>query len=119
MGPKIEANLLFSNNYYVRNISLQSETYNLVKEGFQEATGIAYDYKSSRVFVLDAGKQELVSLKLNTSLNTNVVVNTTVIAKNLGASLRSVAFDWISENIYLRLAIPRLYWTYRYGWTKF
>ncbi len=79
---------------------MDSLTYSLVKEGFGEARGIAYDYKENRVFVLDGDRQELVALRLNLSLSSSVVVETSVLARNLGRDLRGLAFDWISRKLY-------------------
>ena len=49
VGPKFEANLLFTNNYYLRNISLETNNYNLIQSGFHAARGLAYDYNQSFV----------------------------------------------------------------------
>lgn len=66
-GPRIEANLLFTNDYYLRNISLESNNYNLVKSGFHAARGIAYDFNQSSVYVLDAETSQLIRLQINES----------------------------------------------------
>ena len=91
--------MLFTNNYYLRNISLDSYTYSLIREGFSEARGIAYSYIQSKIFILDSGRRQLVSLKINTSLNA-VVTNASVLAKNLPSNLRGLAFDWITNKLY-------------------
>ena len=100
IGAQVEAHLLFTNNYYLRNISLQTSNYNLLKGGFQVARGLAYDYNQSFVYVMDAGSRELIRLKLNTSLNNNPLLSTDVLLNNLPGGERGVAFDWINKKIY-------------------
>ena len=99
IGPKIEADLLFSNNYYLRNISLTSLNYNLIKDGFGNAKGIAYDYNQSQVFVIDSSKRLLLRLKLNTTL-TNVVISEDILLNDLTGDESDVGFDWINKKIY-------------------
>ena len=100
VGAHVQAHLLFTNNYYLRNISLQTSNYNLLKGGFQMARGLAYDYNQSFVYVMDAGSRELLRLKLNTSLNNNPLLNTDVLLNNLPGGERGVAYDWINKKIY-------------------
>lgn len=63
------------------------------------ARGIAYNYNRSKIYVLDAGRGQLVSLKVNTSLNA-VVTNASVLVNNLPRTLRGLAFDWITNKLY-------------------
>jgi hypothetical protein len=99
MGLKVEANLLFTNNYYIRNISLISNNYNLIKDGFHEARGIAYNYLKSFIYVIDGGNGQLIRLKLNTSL-VNSLISSDVLIDNLRGDERGLAFDWINEKLY-------------------
>lgn len=99
IGPKIEPDLLFTNNYYLRNISLINNNYYLIKEGFHEARGFAYDYNQTTIYLIDSYNHELVKLKLNTSL-TNPVVNTEVLINNLQGEERGLVFDWIARKLY-------------------
>ena len=99
MGPSVEANLLFTNNYYLRNITLNSNIYNLIKEGFVSARGVYYDYNQSTLFVMDGGKGELYKFKLNTSSHT-LIANTEKILTDLSGDERGIAFDWIGKKLY-------------------
>lgn len=83
----------------MRNISLESGLYNLIKGGFGQAIGLAYDYNRSRVFVLDNGRHQLVSLHLNTSL-ANPVTKTEALISNLSGQQRGLAYDWITRKLY-------------------
>ena len=100
VGPKIEANLLFTSNYYLRNISLETNNYNLIKSGFELAKGLAYNYNESYIYVLDSGSSQMLRLKINQSLGNNVLVNTQVLISNLHGDERGIAFDWISKKLY-------------------
>ncbi|CAF0958417.1 unnamed protein product, partial [Brachionus calyciflorus] len=98
-GEQIEPDLLFSNSYYLRNISLNTLSYNLIKEGFHSARGIAYDYNKSQLFVIDSDTRQLLRLNLNTSL-TNSFISQDVLINDLDGSERDVAYDWINKKIY-------------------
>ncbi len=100
VGPKIEANLLFTSNYYLRNISLETNNYNLIKSGFELAKGLAYNYNESYIYVLDSGSSQMLRLKINQSSGNNVLVNTQVLISNLHGDERGMAFDWISKKLY-------------------
>ena len=78
IGRHVEPDLVYSNRYYLRNISLTLNYANLIKAGFHEARGIGYDYLDGYFYVFDGGKGELYKIKLNTSL-TNVAVSSEVI----------------------------------------
>jgi hypothetical protein len=113
-GDQIEASLLFTNNYYLRNISLQTINYNLIKSGYQIARGLAYDYNQSTVYLIDAGSRQLVSIYLNTSAASvaNIFLNSTVVIGDLLEDTRSVAIDWIGRKLYylskIRLTVCEL-----------
>lgn len=66
------------------------------------ARGLAYDYNQSTVYVVDAGKRELVALKLNTSASilSQIVASSEVIINDLMGDTRSVAVDWIGRKLY-------------------
>ncbi|RNA22802.1 low-density lipo receptor-related 2, partial [Brachionus plicatilis] len=99
IGPQIEANLLFSNSYYLRNLSLNTLNYNLIKDGFGLAKGIAYNYNESQIYLIDSYKRELIRLNLDTSL-TNVVIGEDVLLNDLMGDETDIGFDWISKKIY-------------------
>jgi DNA-binding beta-propeller fold protein YncE len=106
---------LFSNNYYLRNYSLISNSYNLVREGFHSARGVAYNHNKSVIYVLDAGSSELLSLKRASgdeengdSSGTSPSYIAEVLIKDLVGDERGIAFDWIGQKIYY-LSSTRLY----------
>ncbi len=99
IGPKIEANLIFTNNYYLRNISLLNNNYNLIKDGFQSARGLAYDYNQSLIYLIDGITAKLYKLKLNTS-NVNVLENIEILINDLNGDERGMAYDWINSKLY-------------------
>lgn len=69
-----QADLIYSNRYYLRNVSIVSNYANLIKEGFSLARGVGYDYLEQNFYVWDGGNGELYKIKINTSL-TNVAVH--------------------------------------------
>jgi low density lipoprotein-related protein 2 len=102
IGERIEANLLFTNRYYLRNITLQTNNYNLIKDGFHDATGVAYDYNHSLLFVSDA-TGSIHRLKLNESTHTSFET----IIEQLG-DVGGVAVDWIGKKLYFVLRTLRV-----------
>lgn len=99
IGPKIEPDLLFSNSYYLRNISLSTLSYNLIKDGLHSARGIAYSYNESKIYIIDSGNRHLLRLNLNTSL-TNTYQSEDILINDLDGDERDVVFDWINKKIY-------------------
>ena len=77
-GVKVEAKLFFTSNYYLRSVSLQASTYELLREGFGAARGLAYDYNASCVFVLDGARRQLLKVYLNSSTTTSNQNRTTL-----------------------------------------
>ncbi len=99
IGPKIEANLLFTNNYYLRNISLLNNNYNLIKDGFKSARGLAYNYNESIIYLIDGLSGILYKLKLNNS-NNIALENVEILINDLNGDERGIAFDWINSKLY-------------------
>ena len=93
IGTRQEAYLIFTNNYYLRNISLSTSSYNLVKDGFNSARGVAYDFNRSVIYVADGGSGSLVRLWLNGTSDTLI--------PNLRGDERGLAFDWYSKILYI------------------
>ena len=112
LGERVDAALLFTNNYYVRNITLTANAYTLVRDGFQAARGIAYDYARSLLYVMDAGAGQLVRLRLgggatassSSQGSSQLVVGTDVLIEGGGGGLtgdeRGLAFDWLARKLY-------------------
>lgn len=74
----MQADLVYTNRYYLRNISVISNTVNLIKQGFSLARGFGYDYFEKNFYVWDGGNGELYKIKINTSLP-NVAIHSEVI----------------------------------------
>ena len=101
MGEKREAYLLFTNRYYLRNISLTTNNYNLIKDGFHTATGLSYLYNESTLFVADAEASQMIRLRLNESASS--VSSEVIIGDQLGG-VTGVAVDWIGRKLYYLLS---------------
>jgi low density lipoprotein-related protein 2 len=116
IGEKSEAYLLFSNNYYVRNISLTSNNYNLVKDGFVGATGVSYDYNQSYIYVADAAGNKIYRLRPH---NTTTAAETEVIINDQLGGVSGITVDWVGRKLYyllstqLRLIVSELNGHYR------
>jgi low density lipoprotein-related protein 2 len=83
IGPRVEATLLFTNNYYLRSISLgASSDYELIRDGFGAARGLAYDYNASVAFVLDGATRQLIKIKINSNQDNDASVSATLVIKN-------------------------------------
>ena len=92
-GARQEPHLLFTNNYYLRNISLTTNSYNLMREGFILARGLAFDYNRSAIYVVDGGAGVLWRLWQNGTEQSLI--------QDLRRDERGIAFDWYSKNLYI------------------
>jgi low density lipoprotein-related protein 2 len=112
VGPRIEPNLIYSNKYYLRNITLDNNYQNVIKDGFHLARGVAFDYSESAFYVMDAGVGEIVKLKLNTSLSTVLVSSEVILVDSFNEPATGVALDWIGRKLYFlnsnRLSVSEL-----------
>lgn len=61
----IDPLIIFSNSYYVRSLSLDGREYNLIADDFQGAVALDFDYKESRLFVLDVFRAHIVRMWMN------------------------------------------------------
>ena len=100
IGPKVEANLIFTNNYYLRNISLETNNYNLIRQGFSSARGVTYDYNQSTLYVLDGWKAQLLRIKMNLSAPVPTPISSDVLISDLIWDERGIAYDWIGKKLY-------------------
>lgn len=106
VGERTEAYLIFTNSYYVRNISLTSNNYNLVKDGFIGATGISFDYNQSYIYVGDASANRIYRLRPH---NTTVVANMETIISDQVGSVNGIAVDWVGRKLYYLISMqPKL-----------
>jgi low density lipoprotein-related protein 2 len=91
--------LLFTNNYYLRSIDLQSNEYKLIRSGLNMARGLSYDLRTGLVYVIDAFSRKLTALSLNNRLNSSFV-DEQVIVPDLMDDTRSVDVDWLARKLY-------------------
>ena len=100
IGPKMEASLLFTNNYYLRNISIETNNYNLIRQGFSAARGVTYDYNRSTLFVIDGVTSQLMKITMNLTATVPYSLTTEILINDLVLDARDVVYDWIGKKIY-------------------
>jgi hypothetical protein len=100
--------LVFTNRYYLRNISLQSNNYNLIRSGFHAATGVSYDYDQRALYVSDAdGAVHRIQVDSDNRTATTSY-GTTVFTDDMSSgSIGGIAVDWIGKKLYCLLTTAR------------
>ncbi|XP_064646226.1 low-density lipoprotein receptor-related protein 2-like [Lineus longissimus] len=85
--------LLFSNQYYIRNLSLDGQYYNLTKMGLLLASALDYDLKDNRIYIIDARAHKIQRLFMNGS-------NLEDIMKHEMPNGEGLAVDWVGRKLY-------------------
>ncbi|KAM4859286.1 low-density lipoprotein receptor-related protein 2 [Thomomys bottae] len=89
----IEPYLIFSNRYYLRNLTTNGYSYSLILQGLSNAVALDFDRVEKRLYWLDKGKQVIERMFLN---KTN---RETIISHRLPAA-ESLAVDWVARKLY-------------------
>lgn len=85
--------LIFSNRYYLRNMSTDGHQYNLIKMELKNVVSLDFDFKEDRIYYADVG---------NKTIN-RIFVNGTgeqVVIRHEAHGLEGLAVDWIGRKLY-------------------
>ncbi|XP_052581109.1 low-density lipoprotein receptor-related protein 2 isoform X1 [Peromyscus californicus insignis] len=89
----IEPYLIFSNRYYLRNLTTDGTSYSLILQGLGNVVALDFDRVEKRLYWIDAEKQIIERMFLN---KTN---RETIISHRLQRA-ESLAVDWVSRKLY-------------------
>lgn len=86
-----EEKLLFSNRYYVRQLSVDGSQYDLISDGFRNAIALDYDLQDGNIFVIDTSLS-LSRMKLDGS-------EKEVILSDYMVGAEGIAVDWVGRSV--------------------
>uniref|UniRef100_A0A8C6B9V0 Low-density lipoprotein receptor-related protein 2 n=1 Tax=Monodon monoceros TaxID=40151 RepID=A0A8C6B9V0_MONMO len=92
-NSNIEPDLIFSNRYYLRNLTIDGHLYSLILQGLGNAVAVDFDRVEKRLYWLDIENKVIERMFLN---KTN---RETVIKYNLPGT-ESLAVDWVTRKLY-------------------
>lgn len=82
--------LLFSNRYYVRQITTDGNQYDLIASGFSLALSLDYDLQDQKVYIIDIGKGLLTKMNFDGS-------DQEVILSDFITGSEGLALDWVGR----------------------
>ncbi|XP_072468338.1 low-density lipoprotein receptor-related protein 2 isoform X1 [Notamacropus eugenii] len=92
-NSNISPYLIFSNRYYLRNLTADGQSYSLILQGLGMAVALDFDRVEKRLYWIDLERQVIERMFLN---GTN---KETVINSNLPAG-EGLAVDWVARKLY-------------------
>nr|XP_046260892.1 low-density lipoprotein receptor-related protein 2a isoform X2 [Scatophagus argus] len=91
-NSNISPYLIFSNRYYLRNLSTDGEAYSLILQGLTSVVAMDFDRVDKRLYWIDVSRRVIERMSFNGS-NREVVVNGVLHGEGL-------AVDWIARKLY-------------------
>ncbi|GAB6028318.1 hypothetical protein CHUAL_002491 [Chamberlinius hualienensis] len=104
--------LIYSNRYYIRNLTIDSSQYGMVKMGLRNVVSLNFDYREQRIYFCDVGNKVIQRMFINGSNQESIVRHDT-------HGLEGLAVDWVGRKIYWldrngkQLDVAELNGTYR------
>ncbi|XP_078621857.1 low-density lipoprotein receptor-related protein 2-like isoform X1 [Branchiostoma floridae x Branchiostoma japonicum] len=89
----VDPYLVFSNRYYIRNLTVDGSSYNLVKQGLTNAIALDYDLQEQRYYYSDIGANLIKRMFMNGT------GEETIIDQNIPL-VEGMAVDWIGRKLY-------------------
>lgn len=59
--------ILFTNRYYMRNLSVDGLYYSVLKDGFHNLVGLDFDWKEQKIYYCDVGRRKIQRMNFNGS----------------------------------------------------
>ncbi|XP_040583657.2 LOW QUALITY PROTEIN: low-density lipoprotein receptor-related protein 2 [Lepeophtheirus salmonis] len=85
--------LLFANKYYLRNMSLDDSTHNIIHNSLKNVISIDYHYEKQLLFFTDVSENSIYRSPVGSS-------EKKVIVKNPSSGLEGMSIDWINDKLY-------------------
>lgn len=85
--------IIFSNRYYLRNMSIDASQYNLIKMDLKNVVALDYDYKEERLYYADVGNKTLNRIFTNGTGEENLI-------RHEAHGLEGMTVDWIGRKLY-------------------
>ena len=88
--PEITPWLIFTNRYYLREISTQGDNHRRIAQGFDNIVSLDFDIAKDTIYFTDVKKHRIYSIFLNGTQQK-------VVSKNNVPSVEGLAVDWIAR----------------------
>ncbi|XP_073976140.1 low-density lipoprotein receptor-related protein megalin isoform X3 [Rhodnius prolixus] len=85
--------LIFTNKYYVRNMSLDAKVYSLLHQDLTNVVALDYDYKSSMLYFCDVTAKTIFRAEIGKSEREPII-------RHDSHGLEGLAVDWVGRKIY-------------------
>ncbi len=85
--------IIFSNRYYLRNVSTDGTLYNLIKMDLKNVVALDFDYREERLYYADVGNKTINRIFVNGTGEQNVI-------RHEAHGLEGIAIDWVGRKIY-------------------
>lgn len=88
--------LIFTNKYYVRNMSLDGSLYNLMHQDLMNVVAIDFDYKENRMYFADVSAKTIFRSKIGDE----AASTKEPVIRHDSHGLEGVAVDWVGRKLY-------------------
>ena len=108
----IEPWILFTNKYYLRNMSTDAREYNLVIQNLRNVVALDYDYDQEEIYFCDVSAKTIFKSKVGSEDRTNII-------RHESNGLEGMGVDWVGRKLYWldrhtkHLSVSELDGTYR------
>uniref|UniRef100_A0A8C5RBH8 EGF-like domain-containing protein n=1 Tax=Leptobrachium leishanense TaxID=445787 RepID=A0A8C5RBH8_9ANUR len=92
-NSNIEPSLIFSNRYYIRNLTVNGLSYSMILQGLSNVVSLDFDRVDSRLYWIDVGRRVIERMFLN-GTNKETIISHDVL------SGEGLAVDWVGRKIY-------------------
>ena len=93
--------ILFSNKYYIRNMSADARDMSLIQQELRNVVSLDYHYENQNLYFADVTAKTIFKAKIGQ----NDITNREPVIKHGAEGLEGIAVDWINN---------KLYWVDRY-----
>ncbi|KAG8559732.1 hypothetical protein GDO81_017431 [Engystomops pustulosus] len=85
--------LIFSNRYYLRNLTVDRLSYSLILQGLSNVVALDFDQREERLYWIDVGRRVMERMFLN-GTNKETIITTDLL------SGEGLAVDWVGRKLY-------------------
>merc|ERR1712106_830793 len=85
--------ILFTNKYYLRNMSIDATHYNLVHQNLRNVVALDYDYDNDEIYFCDVSAKTIFKSKAGSEERTNII-------RHNSNGLEGMAVDWVGRKLY-------------------
>ena len=94
VDQRTEPSLIFTNKYYIRNISTSGQMMSLMHQNLKNVVSMDYDYTEQMIYFADVGAKTIFKSKIGDPESKTPVIN------NDAKGLEGIALDWINKKLY-------------------